>query len=423
MGFARVPLWDKYYSLIGFRLSASDGLDEEFGSRYSLWSAMEQLGLSTLRQHKGSASAFFAWELCDKLWSQAAEVAHRHPYSFEQWCRTLRESQISLISPAGAANRDIEMALGLAQRLAGQSVPLFNSNFSLDTHSIALSSKSSGVFIDARTHGFERCSTLCAKFTAAGKIACIDGIDHAASTRVIVDTLPSATMSGMALWDQAGTADYHAMRRFEPSTAKLIEALALAFDDADISQVEEAIESDVALAFKFISLLNTAALRTSKQEIPGIGSVRQGIMLMGRQALIQWLSVLLLRIGQHKPEQTALRWCIAARSRLCENLARRSNDATLQTQAFICGMMSGLPAVLAISPLQLASQCPLPTPLAQAINHGRGPLGELLALAIQCERPSGLDIDSQTHLTKLGLDRAALNDARKEAFRWAWSCV
>lgn len=422
MGFARVPLWDKHYALLGFKLGSVDGLDAALGVRCSLWSCMDQLGLSALRQIKGASTSFFAWELSDALWSQAQEMSQRHPDSFGPWCSRLRELQIALVSPpCAAALGQLDPSLALARALASRGVPLWNAAFSLDPARIALSSASSGVVVDAGALGLHLCSVLGSKFAGAGKAACSERVDDAASARSLSDSLPSAMMSGLALW--APPPLPAAPRRFDPSAARLLAALALAFADADLGQLEEAIKSDAALAFKFIALLNTAAHGPAGLRGPGVGSVRQGIVALGRQRLTQWLSLLLLRIGQRHPHQTALRWSISARARLCENIARLSRDPHPAPEAFVCGMLSGLPTALGVAPAQFFSQCPLPPPLRAAVQRREGPLGEILSLAIQCESPSGLDGASQPAVARLALDGTSLNESRREAFQWAWSTL
>jgi EAL and modified HD-GYP domain-containing signal transduction protein len=106
-----------------------------------------------------------------------------------------------------------------------------------------------------------------------------------------------------------------------------------------------------------------------------LGSVRQGLTMLGSRAVRRWALMLVLTGEADHPAQLAVTGLVRAR---CCELAARAGLAADPDRAFTAGLLSVLDALMAAPLEELLDQLPLDDRLAAALLHGRGAEGELL---------------------------------------------
>lgn len=151
--------------------------------------------------------------------------------------------------------------------------------------------------------------------------------------------------------------------------------------DLDFREVEAVIRRDVALSYKLLRFLNSAALA-----LPGrVESIQQALTLLGERGLRRWGSLILLsQLGGHKTEELARLSVI--RALFLEALADPLGVPDLSEQLFLAGLFSLIDAFLDRPREAILAELPLPEPLQQALVTGHGRLGAALGLCHTYER-------------------------------------
>ena len=112
-------------------------------------------------------------------------------------------------------------------------------------------------------------------------------------------------------------------------------------DDVDLDQLERLVLEEVALTYKLLRYLNSAAFGFRSQ----IKSVRHALALLGEQELRKWICLLLLAtLGQGKPSQIIIDSLL--RARFGELLAPHLGLGGRKSTVFLLGLLSHLDAIL-----------------------------------------------------------------------------
>jgi len=181
--------------------------------------------------------------------------------------------------------------------------------------------------------------------------------------------------------------------------------------DRDTAVVADAVRADVALSYRLLRYVNSPAVGLRRN----VETIDAAVMLLGRQELYRWLSVLLLTVAESRQASQALQETALARGRLLEMLARARNDPAPQT-LFTVGMLSlvevllQMPMADALKPLRLGDA------LLQALLQGQGPYAEYLALAKALD---GGDIASVDGLAQPWGGADAVQVMADAAWAWA----
>lgn len=138
-------------------------------------------------------------------------------------------------------------------------------------------------------------------------------------------------------------------------------------------ELERIVEGDPALSYR---LLRVAGAGASAGLRRGVRSIREGVVLLGRQRLRSWLVLMLAADSSGATdEQVSI---ALTRAKMCELLAVEV-DPTLRDSAFTVGLVSALDLLLQGSLAGLVAHLNLADDLVEAILDHRGPLGRILA--------------------------------------------
>lgn len=227
-----------------------------------------------------------------------------------------------------------------------------------------------------------------------------------------VDDLEAALEHGVDL--AAGSVD----RRRSPDEAlpvsagvqRLCRLLNRVLQDDDLKDLCDDLRTDVDLSYRLLRFANSPLMGLTRVA----DSVEQAVMLIGRNGLYRWLTLLLLAGAPNRPSSRALNEVALARARLLEWMAPKLGAPA--PALFTTGLLSMLEVVMrqpmadALRPLQL------PLPATQALVEHAGPWNLPLQLAQALERD---DIQTAEALALPfgGLDAVA---AQAEA-AWSWA--
>ena len=142
--------------------------------------------------------------------------------------------------------------------------------------------------------------------------------------------------------------------------------------DAEISEIESVLSNDVALSYKLLRYINSAAFSLRRE----IESIKDAIVLLGLATVKNWASLILMsRVADDKPQQLVITALV--RAKMAELLAEKVIPGH-DKQAFICGLFSVLDALMDRPMIDLLDTVILSTQIKLALLDHEGELGQLL---------------------------------------------
>jgi c-di-GMP phosphodiesterase len=195
-----------------------------------------------------------------------------------------------------------------------------------------------------------------------------------------------------------------------PDLQRVAQLLNLVTMNADTAAIAIELRNDVRLTYQLLRYANSPLLGLSR----AVDSADQALMLLGRDAVYRWLSMLLLAGTAGRSTSHALQEIALSRARLLEALADAigAPPAGLFTTGLLSllDVMLGVPMADALKPLNLAA------PARQALLEHAGPWHAALELARALERNDLV----RAELLAAGLGgMAAATHAADEAWHWA----
>lgn len=228
-----------------------------------------------------------------------------------------------------------------------------------------------------------------------------------------IDDLEQALQAGVAL--VAGRVDATRAtgekRPLQTAMQRICQLLNRVVTDQDAALIAQDISADVPLSYRMLRYVNSPAVGLSR----AVESIEQAVMVLGRNELYRWLSVLLLSSANGRKASRALQEISLARARLLETLARERGVA--QPDAlFTVGLLSLLDVMLQMPLAEALAPLNLGDVARQALLEQRGEWHDYLALAIELERHD-LDAAASRAGPFGGLDHVL--GCSEQAWRWA----
>ncbi|MBS0309649.1 MAG: EAL domain-containing protein [Proteobacteria bacterium] len=205
-------------------------------------------------------------------------------------------------------------------------------------------------------------------------------------------------------------------RQLAPSQLAAIEVVTLISTEADSGEIEERIKRDVSLGLNLLRLVNTAAVGSHR-----IDSLRQALMVLGRNQLLSWMQVMLYaqpreNVASVKP----LLMQATTRGKMLELLAQRHRpgNRSIADAAFTVGIMSLMDALFGMPMAQIVRQIAVVEEISDALLQRKGYYGELLKLTELSERAETLSL-VRAELDKLQISSGEFYQLQSEAFEWS----
>ncbi len=211
-------------------------------------------------------------------------------------------------------------------------------------------------------------------------------------------------------------------QKLKPAQLSLMRLLALAMEDADTSEIENAFKHEPGLTLDLLRLTNSAAngLKTR------ITSLRHAIAVLGRRQLQRWLQLLIYanadsgKTAKDPHALSPLLQLAATRGRLMELLADcvQAGNREFADQAFMVGILSLMPTLLGMAMAEILAQLPFAQRVGLALTERSGQLGQLLTLVEATER-ADQDALAEAQRRLPAINARLLDSRLAQAMAWA----
>ncbi|HJV73855.1 MAG TPA: EAL domain-containing protein [Noviherbaspirillum sp.] len=201
-----------------------------------------------------------------------------------------------------------------------------------------------------------------------------------------------------------------------PSQAVIAELVTLLDSDADTSVIEDRIKADVALGLNLLRLANTSNMVAHPVE-----SLRQAVMVLGRDRLLRWLQSLPdTNRGMQHPGMMPLLAQATLRGRLMELIALKliPGNRSMADTGFTVGVMSLMDAIFSTPMDKIVREIPVIEEIRDALLHRQGYFGQLLALVEYAEWRTKTDVQLMQAARNLKLSCSDLYQLQLSAFEW-----
>lgn len=180
---------------------------------------------------------------------------------------------------------------------------------------------------------------------------------------------------------------------------------------ADTAVIVGDIKGDIGVSVRLLQRMNSA----SYAHLGGVGSIDQAVMLLGRNDLHRWLSLMLMQYAGSRQLSSALQEVALWRARLVELLAMERGESE-PGRFFTLGLASMLGLILKMAPAEVVATLSLPPEGAQALLSQSGPWFVYLRTALEVENQTS----SEASVVADGFASAArVLELSGEAWAWA----
>lgn len=197
-----------------------------------------------------------------------------------------------------------------------------------------------------------------------------------------------------------------------PQTLHVCDLLNQLRREVETAELAQLIKQDAVLSYRLLRYINSAASGLRQP----VTSIEHALVLMGRQQMYRWLTLLLFGSAQLARHAAAVQEIALARGRLMELVGARAFTAAECDSLFVTGLFSMLDLVLqmplsaAIKPLNLSEAIS-----AALLNH-QGPYAPFLDLALACETFDPDRIEAAAD--RCGVEVSEVNTRHFEAMAW-----
>lgn len=182
---------------------------------------------------------------------------------------------------------------------------------------------------------------------------------------------------------------------------------------AELDEVAEPFRTSPELAYRFLRYINSVGFGLTMK----IGSVKQGMVYLGRNKLYRWLTLLLFNPDQGRSTDGALLEQALVRARMMEMLGDEHLSKVAADELFIVGIFSMLDVLLKLPMSVALDPLKLPEAVQGALVDDAGDYAPYLRLAIACEADDAQTTAEQAGLLGFSVDH--VNTAHFEALAFA----
>ncbi|MER2192696.1 MAG: HDOD domain-containing protein [Solibacillus sp.] len=169
-------------------------------------------------------------------------------------------------------------------------------------------------------------------------------------------------------------------KEIPPNTLQYFRLLTLLKDEeADVYEISEMIECDIALTYKLLHLINSSDSRGRTK----IRSIHQAIMLLGLTELQKWIYLLAVRDAKHTETDvfSELLQISLFRAKVCEQIARMKGLRNY-SEYFLVGMFSNIDSLLQRPLDKIMQQLPFSEDIIHTVLYQNTKMAPILQLSI-----------------------------------------
>jgi len=176
--------------------------------------------------------------------------------------------------------------------------------------------------------------------------------------------------------------------------------------------IEDMLRRDVALSYKLLRMVNSAAVGGRD-----IWSIGHALRLLGRESVARWLGLLLVTDGTRDGVRAELMTLSLVRARMAELLADASGIPRARGPLFLVGMLSVLDQLLETPMEMLADSMEVAPDIRAALLRREEFYGEVLSLIEAYEQGWWDQVDALSGV--VGVSPVALSPLYLESLAWA----
>lgn len=181
--------------------------------------------------------------------------------------------------------------------------------------------------------------------------------------------------------------------------------------DYELEDLEAVIQRDVALSYKLLKFINSAAFGFRAS----IRSIRQTLLLVGKKEISKWLSLLITRtIAEDKPSE--IMTSCGVRARFGELIALELNLKDRASDVFLLGLFSRIDALLDQPLSEVIQELPLAEDIKAALLGEENTFGLILKTVNAYEKGNWIEYDN--YIARLGNIRSSMPALYMEALKW-----
>ena len=182
--------------------------------------------------------------------------------------------------------------------------------------------------------------------------------------------------------------------------------------EADFGHLETIIKHDLALSYKFLQLINSAAFGFYSK----ITSIKQALSLLGINEFKKWVSLLALSgMGDDKPRE--LISLSIVRARFCEEVARTLGLRDETSDLFFMGMFSLIDAFIDKPMDSILRELPVSRPVKQALLGQKNRYRAIYEMLIAYEKGNWDRFNGFAELLKI--DEESVSRIYLDSISWA----
>jgi len=182
--------------------------------------------------------------------------------------------------------------------------------------------------------------------------------------------------------------------------------------EADFGRLETIIKHDLALSYKFLQLINSAAFGFYSK----ITSIKQALSLLGINEFKKWVSLLALSgMGDDKPRE--LISLSIVRARFCEEVARTLGLRDETSDLFFMGMFSLIDAFIDKPMDSILRELPVSRPVKQALLGQKNRYRAIYEMLIAYEKGNWDRFNGFAELLKI--DEESVSRIYLDSISWA----
>jgi EAL and modified HD-GYP domain-containing signal transduction protein len=201
--------------------------------------------------------------------------------------------------------------------------------------------------------------------------------------------------------------------KVDASQVRVLEIMRLLRANAGSSEIEAQFKLDSLLLFKLLRFVNSPVNGLARK----VQSIEETLMLIGRESLLKWLSLLLFTTRKEDGRTFTLLEKSLIRARFLEKLGSYRGNKLEAEHLFLTGMFSLLAALLNAPLADALAPLDLPPPVRDALLVQKGIFAPYFALAVACEQGNNDKIAALTKQLNFELD--LVNRYYMDAVVWA----
>lgn len=198
-----------------------------------------------------------------------------------------------------------------------------------------------------------------------------------------------------------------------PNQGRVLEIMRLLRAEAPPASIEAQFKLDSLLLFKLLRYVNSPVNGLARK----VQTIEESIMLLGRDNLFKWLSLMLFTSEGSSGATLTLMEKSLIRGRFMEELGLLHGNRLEAEHLFLTGMFSMLGSLLNTSLAEALAPLDLPMMIADALLQGKGLFAQPLQLAQACERDDEAAIARLCAAQRVSLEQVTA--VYMEAVVWA----